>query len=302
MRSVCRSNMQPDLQVGGTEQSGHKKYCRNDSKEVRGFMSSTKIRRLGWAGIELEAPGGETAVVDLFRDKSALLSLRDPNESFPSPSQSGRTRAALVTHLHHDHADPKAIAAALAPGGIVLRPEPAQGTEEEVVWTSRAEKGFCECGLTPRIVSEWERIEIEPFRVVAVPAVDGIGDPQLSWVIEVGGKRIFHGGDTIFHGAWWLIARRCGPFDAAFLPINSPVLNFAHLQPPSPLGTAMDPQEAAVAAKILRARLAIPIHYASLNKPGVYTEVDRPAEAFHIFANANNVEAKFLAPGDWIEL
>jgi hypothetical protein len=30
-------------------------------------MSSMRIRRLGWAGVELEAPGGETAVVDLLR-------------------------------------------------------------------------------------------------------------------------------------------------------------------------------------------------------------------------------------------
>ena len=34
--------------------------------------------------------------------------------------------------------------------------------------------------------------------------------------------------------------------------------------------------------------------------PGLYVEVDGPVEAFSIFANASGIEAKFLAPGEWI--
>ncbi len=48
------------------------------------------------------------------------------------------------------------------------------------------------------------------------------------------GQRVFHGGDTMFHGCWWLIARRFSPFDAVFLPANGAVVDAPHLQPPSP--------------------------------------------------------------------
>ena len=45
--------------------------------------------------------------------------------------------------------------------------------------------------------------------------------------------------DTTFHGYWWRMARRHGPFDVVFAPINGAVVNFPHLQPPSPLAATM---------------------------------------------------------------
>ena len=57
-------------------------------------------------------------------------------------------------------------------------------------------------------MAPWETEEIGPFTITAVPAVDGFGDPQVSWVIAAAGRRILHAGDTLFHGSWWLIAGR----------------------------------------------------------------------------------------------
>ncbi len=57
-----------------------------------------------------------------------------------------------------------------------------------------------------------------PFTTAAVPAVDGIGDPQVSWAVEAGGKRVIHLGDSVFHGYWWRAAHRYGPFDAVLPP------------------------------------------------------------------------------------
>ena len=74
-------------------------------------------------------------------------------------------------------------------------------------------------GLDP-----WQTVTVGPFTVTALPAADGTGDPQVSWAVEAGGRRIVHGGDTMFHGWWWRAAQAAGPFDAAFLPINGAVL------------------------------------------------------------------------------
>jgi hypothetical protein len=62
---------------------------------------------------------------------------------FVATSRPGRATAALVTHLHLDHADPVAIAAALADGAPVFRPEPNQGSGDDLKLTERAEAQSC---------------------------------------------------------------------------------------------------------------------------------------------------------------
>lgn len=256
-----------------------------------------RIRRLGWAGLELEA-GGQTAVIDLFEDAAPLVPFTgEPRGPLPPPSQPGRAILALVTHLHADHTDPAALARALAPGATVLRPPPSRGGGLEGVATAGAEHGLAEYGLATRTVAPWETVEAGPFTVTAMPAADGFGDPQLSWVVEAEGRRIVHCGDTVFHGWWWLAALRCGSIDTAFLPVNGPVVNLPHRQPHSTLPAAMDPLQAAEAAALLGAAEAIPIHYDTLHNPPVYTQVDRPAAAFLAAATARGVPARVVEPG-----
>ena len=131
-----------------------------------------------------------------------------------------------------------------------------------------------------------------------MPASDGFGDPQVSWVVEADGTRILHAGDTLFHGAWWLIAMRCGPIDIAFLPVNGAVADLPHRQPPSPLAACMDPHQAAVAATLLRARRAVPIHYGAIHSPPKYAEVDDPAGTFAAAARTAGVAAQVVPVGE----
>jgi L-ascorbate metabolism protein UlaG (beta-lactamase superfamily) len=255
------------------------------------------IRRLGWAGLEIEA-GGESIVVDLLQDMSSMEQFLGPARTeLPPPARPGRALAALVTHLHADHADPDAIRAALAPGGAVLRPARDGGEFLEVAATASQEDGLGD--LPARIVGEWERCEIGPFAVTAVPAVDGFGDPQVSWVVEADGRRILHCGDTTFHGFWWRIRMRCGPFDAAFLPVNGAVCAFPHRTPASPLVAVLDPEQAAVAAELLEAPIAVPIHYDAIHAPPVYAQVDDPARRFTAAAGKR---ARVLAIGEELAL
>jgi L-ascorbate metabolism protein UlaG (beta-lactamase superfamily) len=135
-----------------------------------------------------------------------------------------------------------------------------------------------------------------------VPAADGFGDPQISWVIAAEGRRILHAGDTVFHGWWWLTKVRHGSIDTVFLPVNGPICNLPHRQPHSTLPAAMGPTQAAAAAAILEARIAVPIHYDTLNNPPIYTQVDNPAGAFEHSSRQLGVDTRVIAPGDWLEL
>ena len=261
-----------------------------------------KLRRLGWAGLEIEC-GAETLVIDYVQDTAPMAPLlRTPDEPFPSASRLGETAAALLTHLHADHADADALAAALRPGALVLRPEPATGSPEDLELTSLGEAKFLRHGLAAEVASPWEERVIGPFHVCAVPAVDGFGDPQYSWIVKCDGLCIFHGGDSLFHGFWWHIARQFGPFDIAFLPINAPLTVWPHLQPPSPVEATMTPEQAAIAAHLLRARSITPIHYGSLHKAGVYTETSHPTQRLQAEASKLGIAVKLHEPGVWFEM
>jgi L-ascorbate metabolism protein UlaG (beta-lactamase superfamily) len=255
-----------------------------------------QIRRLGWAGIELRA-AGRSLVIDLFEDRHAMAPLIE-EVTGPLPAPSAPVDVALVTHLHADHADPAAIGRAARPGVRVLRPGPAPGTDLDRAATIQAEQGLATLEAEVEVLEPWETREAGPFRVTAVPAVDGFGDPQVSWVVETAGRRILHGGDTMFHGAWWPIASRFKPFDAVFLPINGPICNFPHRLPPSPFPVAMTPEQAAAAATMLGTELAVPIHYDGIEVPGLYEQELDPAGSFVAAAARHRLESRILAPGE----
>ena len=260
-----------------------------------------RIRRLGWAGIELEADG-QTALIDVLQDVTPLAAfVGEPRDSLPPPTP--EASVALVTHLHSDHCDPSAIAAALAPDGVLLRPAPSTADDfiEDAALIA-AEEGLAAVDVPTRMVEPWQTLAVGPFEITALPAADGLGDPQISWIVAADGQRVAHFGDTLFHGWWWRFALRYGPFDVVFLPVNGAVVNFPHRQPPSPLPADLDPRQAAVAAAALGAREAVPIHHTTLHHPPIYAEVDAPVGTFVAEAAERGVATRVLEPGEGFEL
>ena len=261
---------------------------------------TTRIRRLGWSGIEIERDG-DTLLVDYVLDTSELP-LRAVRQPFPRASEPATAVAGLLTHLHADHADPVALAASLRDGAPVFRPRPAAGSGPDLELTAHAEAAFDAVPLDARVVGAWTSREVGPFVVHAVPAVDGFGDPQLSWVVESDGQRIIHAGDTLFHGYWWRIAQRFGPFDHAFLPINGPTVDLPFLQPPRGQAAVMTPEEAARAAHMLGARAVTPIHYGVLDEAPVYVDTDDPVGRLRAAGEGLGLQVEVREPGDWFDL
>jgi L-ascorbate metabolism protein UlaG (beta-lactamase superfamily) len=150
-------------------------------------------------------------------------------------------------------------------------------------------------------VEVWESIEAGLFTLTALPAVDGLGDPQVSWVVEAEGLRVLHLGDTVFHGYWWRMVQRHGPFDVVLTPINGAAVNFPHLQPPSPLAAAMEPEQAAIAGEVLNAGTLIPMHYGGFGIEPFYRPVQDPLERFEAATRDRSYEARVLEPGESFE-
>lgn len=262
-----------------------------------------RLRRLGWAGIELEA-GGERLVVDHVLDPGVFKAFYgDPRDELIAPDP-GRACAALLTHLHRDHADVAAIEGALGSGGTVLRParKAIESALDEAA-TGAAEAALAGSALTVRSCDAGDAFELGPFSVLALFASDGFGSPQVSWLIEADGERVMHGGDTLWHGAWWDVALAHGPIDMACLPANGAEVSFPGWQPAASVPAVMTAEQAVDAARALQARLLIPIHY---NRTFEHPEHYRPApdarERIEALAAERGVAVRFLDPGDWIEV
>lgn len=244
-------------------------------------VGRVRITWLGWAGVEIEAQG-ERVVIDPLQDPAAVFAwLGERAGATPLPGVVAAqpvASAGLLTHLHRDHADAAALAAALRADATVYEPVDYGGENRERLAIIQADHELTAAGLVRHRVAAWTGAGVGPFVFTALPAVDGTGDPQVSWLVEADGKRVLHLGDTMWHGWWWRIRDRYGPPDVVLAPINGARLTFPHRQPASSLPGAMEPEQAILAAELLQAERLVPIHYGGYDLPGVYEPVGEPLE------------------------
>lgn len=187
----------------------------------------------------------------------------------------------LITHLHSDHFDPEWISGKAGKDITLLVPS---GTEDVV-----REWGFTKViGLTER-----ERFQAGDIDIITAPAVDGMGDRQVSWIIKSAGQTIIHGGDTLWHGHWQALGEQYGPFTAAFLPVNGAVVNEPGLTP-SGQPICLTPEQAIAATKVLQASVLIPIHYGSFHNPPIYNETPDVMERIIRQSKKEKVNVKIL--------
>jgi L-ascorbate metabolism protein UlaG (beta-lactamase superfamily) len=264
------------------------------------------VRWLGWAGVEIESAGAALVIDPLAEPGATFAALgeaarRAKLPAVVAPANPGAAVAGLVTHLHRDHADAGALVAALADDASVYEPAWPGGSDTENLALAQANAELERSGLARTGVEAWECLEAGPFALSALPAVDGLGDPQVSWLVEAEGLRVLHLGDTIFHGYWWRMARRRGPFDVVLAPINGPAVDFPHLQPPSPLAAAMEPEQAALAGELLGAGIVVPIHYDGYSIEPWYRPAAEPTERFLAAAAGRPYEARVLECGEAVE-
>ncbi len=264
-----------------------------------------RCRYLGWAGLELEHDGARL-VIDPLRDPTAVFAAAGPAAATaPMPEltpPAPGALAGLVTHLHRDHADARALQDALSPSAPVHLPAagPLPPPGDAGVRLSRSELAAARLELRP--LDPWETTEIGPFTVTALPAADGTGDPQLSWAVAAGDRRIVHAGDTMFHGWWWRAAAVAGPFDAAFLPVNGAVVAFPWRRPASPLPAVMSPDQAVQAAQALDAACVVPIHFGGFDLEPYYRSEPDAAERFTAGGRAAGLDVRRLGVGEALEV
>ena len=117
--------------------------------------------------------GGSTLFIDASYDPSSA-STPNPDVALTVDT---RDRNALITHHHGDHFDAPALRTVLGETGILVVPESVAPFADTRTFRTQPAKLF-EPVFLPRGSAA--------FVAISVPAVDGLGHPQVSWVVSAG--------------------------------------------------------------------------------------------------------------------
>lgn len=216
-----------------------------------------RVTFLGQAGVAVEEGGALLLIDPYLSDNLSLLSAGFWARSVPIPVDPVQLRdavAIVATHEHADHLDPLTVAPMLArsPAMKLLAPVAALAS---LPWPA-------DPAQLQGLRGEGEQVTVGPFTVRALPAAHstgyalehtpGYGHRWCSVVVEAGGRRLFHAGDTV---DWAGFAEAVGPVDVACVPVNGRGREEHDI-----IGNLTE-AEAADLVRRLPARHALPIHW-----------------------------------------
>ena len=186
-------------------------------------IEGVRIQSLGHSGFLFEGDGKKIYI--------------DPYRIGNEPAFEDKADILLITHEHHDHCSPADIRKVRRSDTTTLIPESC----------SLEFKGDARRIAEGDILADG--LEIKGTRIEVVPAYNlnkpfHPRGPGVGYIVELGGLRIYHAGDTDFIPEMKIIEA-----DVALLPIG---------------GTyTMDEEEAARAVTAMSPRFVIPMHYGS---------------------------------------
>jgi L-ascorbate metabolism protein UlaG (beta-lactamase superfamily) len=219
-----------------------------------------EIRYLGHSAFAL-SDGSATVLVDPF--------LTGNPKAAASADEVDATTI-LLSHGHMDHLGDAVAIAKRTGAEVVAIVELARELSGEGV-------SVRDPNLGGTVVLDWGSVRLVPAWHTAVTP-NGTPHTPAGLVIELGGKRIYHLGDTCLFSDLQLV-RRYGHIDVALIPIGG------HY--------TMDRFDAVTAAEWVGADTVIPIHY------DTFPPIEADADAFRAdVQNAGFGEVVILAPGE----
>jgi L-ascorbate metabolism protein UlaG (beta-lactamase superfamily) len=184
----------------------------------------------------------------------------------------------LVTHAHFDHLDRRTLRRVAADQPIVV-PFDVGNLVHDLGFRSVHELGY------------WESYRMGPVRVTLTPCHHwgarilhdshrGFG----GFIIQTGGRTIYHCGDTAYFPGFREIGRRFD-IDVALLPIGA-------YDAPSGREVHMNPEQALAAFVDLGAKAMVPMHYGTFRLG--HEPLDEPLRRLHACARANRLADRIV--------
>ena len=236
-------------------------------------VTAGRLLYVGHATVLVELDGVRLLTDPILRPRLWHLRRRVPLEALELEG----IDAALVSHLHFDHLDKPSLRLLKRDVTLVVP-----------VGARRLVRGFTDV----REVDVGDEVRIGEVTIHATHAeheghrIMLRSVPSLGFLVS-GSQRIYFAGDTdLFEG----MSALAGSIDIALLPVSGwgSKVGPGHL----------DPLRAAQSLRLLKPRLAIPIHWGTFSPLNRSTSVD-PPEAFRLHAAelAPEVEVRILDPG-----
>lgn len=176
----------------------------------------------------------------------------------------------FVTHGHSDHTGDAVSIARRTGAAVCCTVDLADGV-------------FGPAGVQVRTGNLGGRLPMPFGSVKFFQAIHGSGVPgclSCGFIFELGGKKIYHAGDTALMTDMALLAEE--NIDVALLPIGDVF--------------TMGPEDALRAVKLIRPGLVVPMHY------DTFPPIAQDAEAFAAAAEAAGFRAQVLRPGESLSL
>lgn len=245
---------------------------------------------LGHSTVLIKANGVRMLTDPVFGDVNFLLKRKTP---FPiKPTELPKIDFVLIFHSHYEHMNSDSIAL-------------LKGLFDPYFVTGPGyEQWFKDIGTKKHIALDWwESYDAGGVKITSLPAqhwskrtfFDTNTMLWCSFMIEHKNGKYFWAGDTGYFRGFKEFGEKFGPIDAAFLPVGSYeprwFMSLMHI----------NPEEAVLAAKDLRARTLIPIHW------GTFDLTDEPLtlpikRLREIHSGASNPRLLILEHGGSAEL
>jgi L-ascorbate metabolism protein UlaG (beta-lactamase superfamily) len=245
-----------------------------------------RLTLVGHATVLVELDGVRLLTDPLLRNRVTFL--RAPRRSV-DPSWSQGLDGVLLSHFHRDHYDPRSLKA-VDPSTLVIGPPGTAARVERRGFRNVAELAPGESVDVGDVTVHATRAEHgrvpKPFRSVA-----------LGFIIR-GSTSLYFAGDTDLFAEMGELAAE--EIDVALLPVGGwgPRLGAGHL----------DPRRAAQSLRLIRPRIAVPIHWGHLRPLGLGRFSPRyltaPGEIFarHAAELAPEVDVRVLEPAETLTL
>jgi L-ascorbate metabolism protein UlaG (beta-lactamase superfamily) len=254
--------------------------------------SGLRATWIGWASVLLEVDGAIVLTDPIWSERCSPSTLVGPKRFHAPPialDQLPRIDAVVISHDHYDHLDMPTVRTLASRGTHFFVPLGIGAHLER--W-----------GVAGSQIHEMDWNDSASFRgltLTATPARHYSGRNPLhqretlwaSWVITGPRHRVFFSGDTGYSAAFKKIGAEHGPFDLALIKIGAsdPTWSTIH----------MTPEEAVQVAIDVRAKVMLPVHWATFNL--AFHSWRDPADRAVAAAAQKGVRLVVPRPGEFVD-